>query len=117
MSVTAPADGLPAGREALREIALDLRWTWSHAGDELWRTIDAETWELTRNPWWLLQMVPPPRFDQLAGEPEFRRALARVADERRTQADAPATAATTAAAPRPTVCYFSMEYGLGAALP
>ena len=28
---------LPDGLETLTELALDLRWTWSHASDALWR--------------------------------------------------------------------------------
>jgi starch phosphorylase len=31
---------LPEGLGALTELALDLRWTWSHAGDALWRKLD-----------------------------------------------------------------------------
>ena len=30
---------LPEELEVLIELALDLRWTWSHAGDALWQTI------------------------------------------------------------------------------
>ena len=35
---------LPAGLEDLNDLALDLRWTWSHASDALWHTIDPDTW-------------------------------------------------------------------------
>ena len=31
---------LPTDLEPLAELAMDLRWTWSHAGDELWKSID-----------------------------------------------------------------------------
>jgi starch phosphorylase len=37
-----PARELPAGLEALTALALDLRWTWSHAGDALWRAANPE---------------------------------------------------------------------------
>lgn len=30
---------LPEQLAVLAELALDLRWTWSHAGDDLWRMI------------------------------------------------------------------------------
>jgi CheY-like chemotaxis protein len=36
--------------ELLAELALDLRWTWSHASDALWQTLDPELWELTITP-------------------------------------------------------------------
>jgi uncharacterized protein DUF3417 len=41
---------LPIDLEELTALALDLRWTWSHTGDALWRRIDAKVWEQTRNP-------------------------------------------------------------------
>jgi starch phosphorylase len=41
---------LPLGLAELTELALDLRWTWSHAGDALWRRLDLWTWERTKNP-------------------------------------------------------------------
>ena len=47
-------DGQPeetSGLLALRELALDLHWSWNHASDRLWRELDAETWETTGNPW------------------------------------------------------------------
>jgi len=36
--------------ETLTEIALNMRWSWNHAADELWSQLDPELWELTRNP-------------------------------------------------------------------
>ena len=38
---------LPKGLESLAELALDLRWTWSHEADHLWRALDPDTWEAT----------------------------------------------------------------------
>ncbi len=109
---------LPAGMEALYEIALDLRWTWSHAGDELWRALDAEAWAATENPWLILQGVSRLRLEQLARDSEFRRKLRHIQDERRAQLDCAISDATNPAIPvRPTIAYFSMEFGFGAALP
>ena len=42
---------LPHELEPLGELALDLRWTWSHEADTLWERVDAEAWSRTRNPW------------------------------------------------------------------
>ena len=39
---------LPAELAELADLALDLRWTWSHGADALWRRIDAETWDSGR---------------------------------------------------------------------
>ena len=43
------------GFESLAELALDLRWTWNHATDQVWRKLDPVLWELTQNPWSILQ--------------------------------------------------------------
>jgi starch phosphorylase len=33
----------------LTELALDLRWTWNHPTDDVWRELDPELWEATQN--------------------------------------------------------------------
>jgi len=45
------------GFDCLAELALDMRSSWNHAGDEVWRLLDPELWELTQNPWVVLQTV------------------------------------------------------------
>ncbi|MGZ5581140.1 MAG: DUF3417 domain-containing protein, partial [Methylobacter sp.] len=45
------------GFDALAELALNIRWSWNHATDEVWRRLDPELWEITRNPWVVLQTV------------------------------------------------------------
>ncbi len=45
---------LPEPLAGLAELALDMRWSWSHASDNLWRTIDQELWDATGNPWYIL---------------------------------------------------------------
>ena len=57
--------------EAPRDLALDLRWTWSHQADALWERIDAGVWERTRNPWTILSDVPARRFTDLATNADF----------------------------------------------
>ena len=39
------------GFDSLAELALDMRWSWNHATDRVWRTLDPILWELTQNPW------------------------------------------------------------------
>ena len=80
---------LPAGLEALTDLALDLRWTWSHAGDELWRTIDPQTWERIENPWVIVQNVPNSRLQELAVDTAFLEELARLSGERRQYLESP----------------------------
>ena len=47
-----PEDKVDAA--SLAELALNLRWSWNHATDDLWRRLDPELWEMTQNPWVIL---------------------------------------------------------------
>ena len=44
-----------SGYAALEELALDMHWSWSHKADEIWNQLDPDLWELTHNPWVVLQ--------------------------------------------------------------
>src|SRR4030081_3155256 len=54
------------------ELALDLRWSWNHSTDELWRELEPELWDATQNPWLILQAVSQTRVQQLLAEPHYR---------------------------------------------
>ncbi|MDX1811742.1 MAG: alpha-glucan family phosphorylase [Gammaproteobacteria bacterium] len=109
---------LPQRIQALSELALDLRWTWSHAGDVLWNMIDADTWERTGNPWIILQTVEQKRLEQLAYDPQFLDELDRLVSERRKYVECPCFFDEIhAKAGIKNIAFFSMEYGLGEALP
>jgi len=117
MPVLAPRD-LPAGLHALGELALDLRWTWSHEADALWERVDAEAWSRTQNPWTILQDISAERLQALAADASFVAELKRLVLTRRAYLDAPSwfsSAHDTAALSG--VAYFSMEFGLGEGLP
>ncbi|ABC34360.1 alpha-glucan phosphorylases family protein [Burkholderia thailandensis USAMRU Malaysia  len=109
---------LPASLSALTELALDLRWTWSHALDALWQAIDPELWGRTGNPWIILQNVSQHRLDELCGDRDFSSKLAAAIDDhRRYHGDRgwwQAQSEGAADAPG-TIAYFSMEFGLGEA--
>jgi starch phosphorylase len=36
--------------DALAELALDMRSSWNHATDQVWRHLDPVLWSLTHNP-------------------------------------------------------------------
>ena len=108
---------LPPALESLVELALDLRWTWSHAGDSLWRSIDAESWEVTRNPWFVLQNARNSRLDELAGDAAFSDALRHLGDERHEHLTRHSWCAECVPTFEKRVAYFSMEFGLGEAIP
>ena len=113
-------DGLRsfAGMDELIELALDLRWSWDHSADEIWRPLAPELWDLTRNPWVILQTVAPGKLKDLAADVEFRTRVETLAQEMRTSRTAAAWfQRSQAQAPVTTVAYFSMEFMLGEALP
>ncbi len=109
---------LPPPLAALRDLALDLRWTWSHRTDALWKRIDAELWRRTHNPWTLLEDVPATRLAALAADPGFVASLAEIAAERETYLATPGWFQEThGRSALSGVAYFCMEFGLSEALP
>lgn len=106
------------GLRALTALALDLRWSWNHASDEIWSALDPELWDRTANPWVVLQTVSRRKLQAASADPDFRGRLAallrqhRAVERRRNwyQSACPRTALST-------VAYFSMEYMLTEALP
>ena len=40
------------GVKYLNELALELRVSWDHSTDDIWRRLDPDLWDLTRNPTW-----------------------------------------------------------------
>jgi starch phosphorylase len=109
---------LPPELSALKTLALDLRWTWSHESDSLWEAVDPALWRRTCNPWIILQNSSPGRLQALSVDSAFRARLQHFMTAR----DAYYGSSTWFAERgyegqlRKTV-YFSMEFGLGAALP
>ena len=59
------------GFDSLAELALDMRWSWNHATDEVWRQLDPELWEITHNPWVVLQTVSRDRIERRVGRSRF----------------------------------------------
>jgi starch phosphorylase len=104
--------------DALTEIALNMRWSWNHAADDLWNQIDPELWELTRNPWAMLQTVSRERLQALAVDPQFRKKLDEVIERRQRREQAASWFERMySECPFSRVAYFSMEFMLSDALP
>jgi starch phosphorylase len=109
---------LPEGLRPLLDLALDLRWTWNHAADDLWRSLDAPVWERTHNPVLVLQSIGRDRLAAIARDTAFREELARLDAARREYHARPTWFEREHDAPAGlTVAYFSMEYGIADALP
>lgn len=109
---------LPPNLRALIPLALDLRWTWCHSGDALWQQVDGARWASTRNPWLTLQAVSEQHLAKLSTDPLFCAELVRLDAERQRYLTSPSWYDRRHSGDaRLLVAYFSMEFGLGEALP
>ena len=102
----------------LTDLALDLRWSWNHSTDEIWGRLDPELWELTQNPWVVLQTVSKKTIRDLAADDAFG---SKVQQMLRSKQERDGTSAWFQAAHpgaiATRIAYFSMEFMLSEALP
>jgi starch phosphorylase len=97
---------------------LDLRWSWNHAADDLWLQLDPALWNLTHNPWVVLQTLSRTELAAALAKPGFREKVENLVSAKRKAAEAPAWFQQTyPQAPLSSVAYFSMEFMLSEALP
>ena len=101
------------GFDALVELALDLRSSWNHATDQVWRQLDSELWDMTQNPWVVLQTVSREKMQNVLAVPDFRKIVDDLVQTRRDEVVAPAWFQQTYPhSPLSCVAYFSMEFML-----
>ena len=63
---------LPPTLQRLRDIAYNLWWSWSPAGEELFARLEPDLWEIVHgNPIELLSRVDQGRLDELVGDDAF----------------------------------------------
>jgi starch phosphorylase len=106
------------GFDSLAELALDMRSSWNHATDQVWRQLDPVLWELTHNPWGILQTVSRDQIERVLTDPAFRKNVDDLVQTRRNAAEAPAWFQQNyKQASLSCVAYFSMEFMLSDALP
>src|SRR5208283_2328622 len=106
------------GFDSLAELALDMRWSWNHAADEIWRQLDPSLWDLTYNPWAVLQTVSREQLQRVSADPAFRKSVEDLVQAVRQAATAPAWFQQEyPQASLTSVAYFSMEFMLSEALP
>lgn len=106
------------GFASLGELALDMRWSWNHAADEVWAQLDPGLWDLTHNPWVVLQTVSRDRLQQALSDPAFRRKVEDLIETRSHEAQVPAWFQKMhPESELASVAYFSMEFMLSEALP
>jgi len=59
------------GYDSLEDLALNLRSSWNHSTDTIWRQLDPELWEMTHNPWAVLQTVSREKLERVLADPKF----------------------------------------------
>ena len=102
----------------LAELALDVRWSWNHAADEIWRKLDPDLWELTHSPWGVLQSAGKARVERLLADPTFRGRVDGLLEARKAaESSAGWFQQTHPNCALSSVAYFSMEFMLTEALP
>ncbi len=111
-------DNTSNGFAALQELALDLRWSWNHASDEIWRALNPTLWDQTRHPYTVLQTVSRDEVERRLADPALRAKVDALAQTRRNEAASPGWFQQKhPQAPLGPVAYFSMEFMLSEALP
>ncbi|MBM3318261.1 MAG: alpha-glucan family phosphorylase, partial [Candidatus Eisenbacteria bacterium] len=110
---------LPGNLEPLREIAVNLRWSWDHESIELFRRISKGLWEEAgHNPVRMLGAVDQGRLDQLSRDEGFLAHLGRVHADLRLHLERPGwTRGRCPGPPGACIAYFSAEFGITECMP
>ena len=95
-----------------------MHWSWNHSTDQIWRQLDPVLWELTHNPWIILQTVAREKLASFLADPAFRGQVDAHLQSKKKQAETPAWfQKNNPKSPLTCIAYFSMEYMLSEALP
>jgi starch phosphorylase len=106
------------GFDSLAELALDMHWYWNHSADKVWTQLDPVLWELTYNPWVVLQAVSRDHLERTLADSTFRKRVDDLLRTRRQEAETPSWFQQAhTQVPLTSVAYFSMEFMLSEALP
>ena len=104
--------------DLLKELAMDLHWAWSHATDKVWRLLDPVLWELTHNPFAVLQTVSKKRISEVMQDGLIRDLILDLVKAKHQRAISPAWFQHHHAQKNIThIAYFSMEFMLSEVLP
>ena len=98
---------LPEALQPLHEIATNLWWVWNHEGAKLFGKLDKDLWVSTEgNPVLLLQSLSYKRIEEIQADKVLMAEIQEVYANFRKYIDKKPDAT------KPSVAYFSMEYGL-----
>jgi len=110
---------LPERLQALKTIAHNMYWSWNSEFVDLFRRIDSNLWEACgHNPVQLLGAVTQARLEDLAENEGFLCELQRAAEKLTEALQRPSWFDKIyAKTPKPTIAYFSAEFGIHESLP
>jgi glycogen phosphorylase len=110
---------LPDELKGLRDIAMDLRWTWDHDAIDLFKRMDPALWrDLGHNPIKLLSEIPQEKLKLLAEDEAFLSHLMRVSHHLTSYKQMNSWYDSKNGDLKDLkVAYFSMEFGLHECLP
>ena len=98
---------LPENLKKLQEMAYNLWWVWNSDAKNIFRYIDNEAWHRAQsNPIMLLNILSYDKLQELSKDEAFLKELDKSYSDFRAYMDEPRTPG------RPSIAYFSMEYGL-----
>lgn len=102
----------------LAQLALNMRSSWNHQTDILWKTLSPQLWESTHNPWVVLQTVSREKWNESFKLPHFQKALKEIIATYQQEEKAPTWFSSNYPnSPLRHIAYFSMEFMLTEALP
>jgi starch phosphorylase len=112
---------VPTALEPLRQLAMNLRWSWRRQAAQLFRDLDPEAFAASgENPIAMLPLVPAGRLEQVAHDEAFLSRMRSEIGDLRTYLDSGRWFQRTVprnGTPTPAVAYFSMEFGITPTLP
>lgn len=106
---------LPKQLERLQEVAYNLRWAWHHDTMLLFRRLDQDLWNTTgRNPVWMLGRLSQERLDTAVNDPAFMAHYHSVCQSLDNYMQETNTwyQRHYGHLEKPTIAYFSMEFGI-----
>ncbi|MBP5506241.1 MAG: alpha-glucan family phosphorylase, partial [Prevotella sp.] len=102
---------LPEQLQCLDELAHNMWWAWNYEARDLWRSLDEDLYEeVGHNPVLLLERLSYERKQELEKDKDIMKRVKEVYAKFRKYMDVKPDAS------RPSVAYFSMEYGLNQVL-
>jgi starch phosphorylase len=106
------------GYRALESLALNLRWSWSHAADKVWETLDPELWRITQNPLVVLKTVSLEKLENALKDQTFSQLVEELTAYNKAAEESPCWFQNHFSThPLKSIVYFSMEYMICEALP